>query len=239
MAKLLPNMVILDKEERASMSSFCGFIHENKDSLSDYQKDVVSEYIISNICGVSKDKINEGIYNFLKSYIYSNIGDISFSLYGNSIREISLGEIKSGPLFSSNFTNEELSDRYFSGKNSCGVLPSIDNMKKLFIGYNNKNLYSDEIGHNDRDIRNVHIGEYYFNVDDILKEESTPHIFRFTNPYKDELQIDLLSFDKDGNFIDSDIYVDYLESSDGINYKVVKQVHNELEDINSLHSRGK
>lgn len=239
MAKLLPNMVILDKEERASMSSFCSFIHENKDGLDDYQKDVVVEYIISNVCGVSKDKINEGIYNFLKSYIYSNIGDISFSLYGNSIREISLGEIKSGPLFSSNFTNEELSDRYFSGKNSCGVLPSIDNMKKLFIGYNNKNLYSDEIGHNDRDIRNVHIGEYYFNVDDILKEESTPHIFRFTNPYKDELQIDLLSFDKEGNFIDGDIYVDYLESSDGINYKVVRQVHNELEDINSLHSRGK
>ena len=41
------------------------------------------------------------------------------------------------------------------------------------------------------------------------------------------------------NTIDDDIYIDYLESSDGINYKVVKQVHNELEDINNLHSRGK
>ena len=239
MAKLLPNMVILDKEERASMSSFCSFIHENKDGLDDYQKDVVVEYIISNVCGVSKDKINEGIYNFLKSYIYSNIGDISFSLYGNSIREISLGEIKSGPLFSSNFTNQELSDRYLSGKNSCGVLPSKSDMKKLFIGYDDKNLYSDNIVHSDKDVRNVHIGEFYFNVDDVLKDEKNPYIFRFTNPYKNELQIDVLSFDKDGNLLDDDIYIDYLESSDGINYKVVRQVHNELEDINSLHSRGK
>ena len=44
---------------------------------------------------------------------------------------------------------------------------------------------------------------------------------------------------REGNFIDSDIYVDYLESSDGINYKVVRQIHNELEDINNLHRRGK
>ena len=29
---LLPNMNILDKVERASMSSFCSFINENKDS---------------------------------------------------------------------------------------------------------------------------------------------------------------------------------------------------------------
>ena len=239
MAKLLPNMVILDKEERASMSSFCSFIHENKDGLDDYQKDVVVEYIISNVCGVSKDKINEGIYNFLKSYIYSNIGDISFNLYGNSIKEISLGNIKAGPLFSSNFTNQELSDRYLSGKNSCGVLPSKSNIKKIFIGYDDKNLYSDDIGHSDRDIKNVHIGEYYFNKDDILKENDNPYIFRFTNPYKDELQIDVLNFDKDGNFIDSDIYIDYLESSDGKNYKVVRQIHNELEDINNLHRRGK
>lgn len=239
MAKLLPNMVILDKEERASMSSFCGFINENKDSLSDYQKDVVSEYIISNICGVRKEKVNKGIYDFLRSYLSSNIGDISFNLYGNSIREISLGSIKAGSLFSSNFTNQELSDRYLSGKNSCGVIPSRDNMKKLFVCYGDKNLYSDNIVHSDKDVRNVHIGEFYFNVDDVLKDEKNPYIFRFTNPYKNELQIDVLSFDKDGNLLDDDIYIDYLESSDGINYKVVRQVHNELEDINSLHSRGK
>ncbi|HIR58703.1 MAG TPA: hypothetical protein IAB38_01495 [Candidatus Onthousia excrementipullorum] len=239
MDKLLPNMNILDKEERASVSSFCGFVNENKDSLTDEQKCVVADYIISSTICKNVRYLNKGVYSFLKSYLMANIGDISFSLYGNSIKEISLGNITAGPLFSSNFSNQEISDRHLSGKNSCGVLPSIDNMKRLFIGYNNKNLYSDEIGHSDRDIRNVHIGEYYFNIDDILKEESTPYIFRFTNPYKDELQIDLLSFDKEGNFIDSDIYVDYLESSDGINYKVVKQVHNELEDINSLHSRGK
>lgn len=239
MDKLLPNMNILDKEERASVSSFCGFVNENKDSLTDEQKCVVADYIISSTICKNVRYLNKGVYSFLKSYLMANIGDISFSFYGNSIKEISLGNITAGPLFSSNFTNEEISDRHLSGKNSCGVLPSIDNMKKLFIGYNNKNLFSDEIGHSDRDIRNVHIGEYYFNVDGILKEESTPYIFRFTNPYKDELQIDLLSFDKEGNFIDSDIYVDYLESSDGINYKVVRQVHNELEDINNLHSRGK
>ena len=239
MARLLPKMKILDKKERASMSSFCSFIHENKDGLDDRQKDVVVEYIISNVCGVSKDKINEGIYNFLKSYIYSNIGDISFSLYGNSIKEISLGNITAGPLFSSNFNNQELSDRYLNGKNSCGVLPSKSDMKKLFIGYDDKNLYSDKIVHSDNDYKNVHIGEYYFNVDNILKEESTPYIFRFSSLYKDELQIEVLSFDKEGNFIDSDIYVDYLESSDGINYKVVRQIHNELEDINNLHRRGK
>ena len=239
MAKLLPNMVILDKKERASMSSFCSFIHENKDGLDDYQKDVVVEYIISNVCGVSKDKINEGIYNFLKSYIYSNIGDISFSLYGNSIKEISLGNITAGPLFSSNFNNQELSDRFFKSKNSCGVLPNKGNMKKIFIGYGDKNLFSDDIGRSDRDVKNVHIGEYYFNKDDVLKENDNPYIYRFTSPYKDELQIDVLSFDKDGNFMGKDIYVDYLESSDGVNYKVVRQVHNELEDINSLHSRRK
>ena len=239
MAKLLPNMVILDKEERASMSSFCGFINENKDSLSDYQKDVVSEYIISNICGVRKEKVNKGIYDFLRSYLSSNIGDISFNLYGNSIREISLGNIKAGSLFSSNFTNQELSDRYLSGKNSCGVIPSRDNMKKLFVCYGDKNINSDDIGHSDKDVRNVHIGEFYFNVDDVLKDEKNPYIFRFTNPYKNELQIDVLCFDKDGNLLDDDIYIDYLESSEGINYKVVRQVHNELEDINSLHSRGK
>lgn len=239
MTKLLPNMNILDKEERASMSSFCGFVNENKDSLTDEQKGVVADFIISSTICKNVRYLNKGVYSFLKSYLIANIGDISFSFYGNSIKEISLGNITAGPLFSSNFTNEEISDRHLSGKNSCGVLPSIDNMKKLFIGYEDKNLFSDEIGHSDRDIRNVHIGEYYFNVDDILKEESTPYIFRFTNPYKDELQIDVLSFDKEGNFIDSDIYVDYLESSDGINYKVVRQVHNELEDINNLHSRGK
>ena len=239
MLKLLPDMVRLDNEEMASMSSFCGFINENKDSLSDYQKDAVSEYIISNICGVRKEKVNKGIYDFLRSYLCSNIGDISFNLYGNSIREISLGSIKAGPLFSSNFTNQELSDRYLSGKNSCGVLPSKSDMKKLFIGYDDKNLYSDNIVHSDKDVRNVHIGEFYFNVDDVLKDEKNPYIFRFTNPYKNELQIDVLSFDKDGNLLGDDIYIDYLESSDGINYKVVRQVHNELEDINSLHSRRK
>ena len=239
MDKLLPKMFVLEKEERNDISPFCDYINNNKDNLTDKQKGVVADCIIRVVCDLKREKINIGIYNMLRNYIMDNIGDIRFNLYGNSIKEISLGNITAGPLFSSNFTNEELSDRYFSGKNSCGVLPSIDNMKKLFIGYNNKNLYSDEIGHSDRDIRNVHIGEYYFNVDDILKEESTPHIFRFTNPYKDELQIDLLSFDKEGNFIDGDIYVDYLESSDGINYKVVKQVHNELEDINNLHRRGR
>lgn len=239
MLKLLPDMVRLDNEEMASMSSFCGFINENKDSLSDYQKDVVSEYIISNICGVRKEKVNKGIYDFLRSYLCSNIGDISFNLYGNSIREITLGNIKAGPLFSSNFTNQELSDRYLSGKNSCGVIPSRDNMKKLFVCYGDKNINSDDIGHSDNDYKNVHIGEYYFNTDNILKDEVSPYVFRFTSIYDNELQIDVLSFDKDGNIIDDDIYIDYLESSDGINYKVVKQVHNELEDINNLHSRGK
>ena len=193
MERLLPKMKILDKKERASMSSFCSFIHENKDGLDDNQKDVVVEYIISNVCGVSKDKINEGIYNFLKSYLYSNIGDISFSLYGNSIKEISLGNIKIGPLFSSNFTNEELSDRYLGGKNSCGVLPSVDNMKRLFISYGDKTIFSNDIGRSDRDVKNVHIGEYYFNKDDVLKENDNPYIYRFTSPYKDELQIDVLS----------------------------------------------
>ena len=239
MAKLLPNMVILDKEERKAISPFCSYINENKDNLSVDKKSVIADYIIRNVCTVRIEKINKGIYSLLRSYLISNIGDISFNLYGNSIREISLGEIKSGPLFSSNFTNQELSDRYLNGKNSCGVLPSKSNMKKLFIGYGDKNLFSDDIGHGDNDYKNAHIGEYYFNVDNILKEESTPYIFRFSSLYKDELQIEVLSFDKEGNFIDSDIYVDYLESSDGINYKVVRQIHNELEDINNLHRRGK
>lgn len=236
MLKLLPDMIRLDKEEYATISSFCGYINSNKDNLNNYQKDVIVEYIISNICGVRKDKINNGIYKLLKNYIISNLGNINFSFHGNSIKEISLGSIKVGPLFSSVFTDEELSERYLSGKNSCGVLPSRDNMKKLFIGYNHKNLYSDDIGHSDNDYRNVHIGEYYFNVDNILKENGDPYIFRFTNNYDNELQIDLLSFDKKGNFINSDIYVDYLESFDNVNCKVVKQVHNELEDINSLSS---
>ena len=239
MDRLLPNMVILDKEERNSMSSFCGFINDNKDDLNDYQKSIIVDYVIRNGCGVKKEKTNGGIYNFLKSYLIANIGDISFSLYGNSVREISLGNITVGPLFSSNFTNEELSNRYFSGKNSCGVLPSVANMKKLFICYGDKIIFSDNIGHSDRDIKNVHIGEYYFNIDSISKDEVHPYIFRFTNLYKNELQMDLLSFDKEGNFIGSDIYIDYLESSDGVNYKVVRQVHNELEDINRLHRRGK
>lgn len=239
MAKLLPNMVILDKEERASMSSFCGFINENKDSLSDYQKGVVADYIISNIVFMNVDQLNKGVYNFLRDYLMSNIGDISFNLYGNSIKEINLGNIKSGPLFSSSFSNEELSSRYLSSKNSCGVLPSIDNMKKLFIGYGDKNINSDDIGHSDNDYKNVHIGEYYFNTDNILKDEVSPYVFRFTSPYDNELQIEVLSFDKEGNLLDDDIYINYLESSDGINYKVVRQVHNELEDINSLHGRGK
>ena len=221
------------------MSSFCGFVNENKDRLTDEQKGVVADYIISSTVCKNVSYLNKGVYSFLKSYLMANIGDINFSLYGNSIREIRLGDITAGSLFSSNFSNEELSDRHLSGKNSCGVIPSRDNMKKLFIGYGNKNLYSDDIGHGDNDYKNAHIGEYYFNIDDILKEENNPYIFRFTNLYKDELQIDVLSFDKEGNFIDSDIYIDYLESSDDINYKVVKQVHNELEDINSLHSRGK
>lgn len=239
MDKLLPNMNILDKEERASVSSFCGFVNENKDSLTDEQKCVVADYIISSTICKNVRYLNKGVYSFLKSYLMANIGDISFSLYGNSIKEISLGNITAGPLFSSNFTNEEISDRHLSGKNSCGVLPSVDNMKRLFISYGDKTIFSNDIGRSDRDVKNVHIGEYYFNKDDILKENDNPYIYRFTSPYKDELQIDVLSFDKDGNFMGKDIYVDYLESSDGINYKVVRQVHNELEDINSLHSRRK
>ncbi len=239
MDKLLPNMVILEKEERAALPSFCSFVNENRDSLSDYQKSIIADYIIRKGCGVRKDKTNEGIYKFLSSYLIANIGDISFSLYGNSVREISLGNITVGPLFSSNFTNEELSDRYFSKKNSCGVLPSVDNMKKLFIGYGDKTIFSNDKRHCDEDIRNVHIGEYYFNVDNILKEEDNPCILRFTNPYKDELQINVLSFDKEGNLLYDDIYINYLESSDGVNYQVVRQLHNELEDINNLHRRGK
>ena len=239
MAKLLPNMVILDKEERVSMSSFCGFINDNKDDLTNYQKSVIADYIISNVVGKNVDNLNNGIYNLLRDYLISNIGNISFNLYGNSIREIILGDVKAGPLFSNNFSNDELSDRFFSGKNSTGILPSKSNMKKLFIGYGDKNINSDSISRSDNDYKNVHIGEYYFNVDDILKDEVSPYVFRFTSIYDNELQIDVLSFDKDGNIIDDDIYIDYLESSDGINYKVVKQVHNELEDINNLHSRGK
>ena len=40
MDKLLPNMVILEKEERGALPSFCSFINDNKDSLSDYQKSI-------------------------------------------------------------------------------------------------------------------------------------------------------------------------------------------------------
>ena len=237
MAKLLPNMVILDKENRTFMSFFCNYISENKDKLSESQKDIIVEYIISNICSVRKENINEGIYNLLKNYLLFNIGEISFNLYGNSIKEIGLGKIKIGPLFSANFSNQELSDRYLSGKDSCGVLPSKDNMKKLLIGYNSKNIYSNDIVHNNNDYKNVHIGEYYFNVDNILKDKEEPYLFRFTTPYKKELQINALTFDKSGNHIDSDIYVDYLESKDNINYIVVRQLHNELEDINNLHGK--
>ena len=239
MDKLLPNMVILEKEERAALPSFCSFVNENRDSLSDYQKSIIADYIIRKGCGVRKDKTNEGIYKFLSSYLIANIGDISFSLYGNSVREISLGNITVGPLFSSNFTNEELSDRYFSKKNSCGVLPSVDNMKKLFIGYGDKTIFSNDKRHCDNDYKNAHIGEFYFNLDSILKDVDNPYIFRFIDHYDDDLQIEVLSFDKEGNLIDSDIYVDYLESLDGINYKVVRQMHNELEDLNSLHGRLK
>ncbi len=238
MDKLLPNMVILEKEEREALPSFCSFINDNKDSLSDYQKGIVVDYIISNVAFCNVKTLNSGIYNMLRNYLMDNIGDISFNLYGNSIREITLGNIKAGPLFSSNFSNEELSDRYLSGKNCCGVLPNRDNMKKLFIGYGNKNLYSDDIGHGDNDYKNAHIGEFYFNLDSILKDVDNPYIFRFIDHY-DDLQIEVLSFDKEGNLIDSDIYVDYLESLDGINYKVVRQMHNELEDLNSLHGRLK
>ena len=166
MDRLLPNMVVLEQEERKAISPFCSYINKNKDNLSDDQKEIIADYIIRKGCGVRKDKINKGIYSFLKSYLITNIGDVSFSLYGNSVREISLGNITVGPLFSSNFTNEGLSDRYFSHKNSCGVLPSKSDMKKLFIGYDDKNLYSDNIVHSDNDVRNVHIGEFYFNVDD-------------------------------------------------------------------------
>lgn len=239
MDKLLPKMFVLEKEERNDISPFCNYINNNKDNLTDEQKGVVADYIIRVVCDLKREKINIGIYNMLRNYIMANIGDIRFNLYGNSIKEISLGNITAGPLFSSNFSNEELSDRYFSKKNSCGVLPSVDNMKKLFIGYGDKNINSDDIGHSDNDYKNVHIGEYYFNTDNILKDEVSPYVFRFTSIYDNELQIDVLSFDKDGNIMDDDIYIDYLESSDGINYKVVKQVHNELEDINNLHSRGK
>ena len=237
MDRLLPNMVVLEQEERKAISPFCSYINKNKDNLSDDQKEIIADYIIRKGCGVRKDKINKGIYSFLKSYLITNIGDVSFNLYGNSIREISLGNITVGPLFSSNFTNEELSDRYFSRKNSCGVLPSVDNMKRLFISYGDKTIFSNDIGRSDRDVKNVHIREYYFNKDDVLKENDNPYIYRFTSPYKDELQIDVLSFDKEGVLTDRDVYIDYLESSDGKNYKVVRQVHNELEDINSLHGK--
>ena len=93
MDRLLPNMVILDKEERKAISPFCSYINENKDNLSDDQMEIIADSIIKKGCGVRKDKTNEGIYNFLKSYLIANIGDISFSLYGNSVREISLGNI--------------------------------------------------------------------------------------------------------------------------------------------------
>lgn len=113
MMKLLPNMVILDKEERISMSSFCGFINDNKDDLTNYQKSVIADYIISNVVGKNVNNLNNGIYNLLRDYLISNIGNISFNLYGNSIREIILGDVKAGPLFSNNFSNDELSDRFF------------------------------------------------------------------------------------------------------------------------------
>ena len=164
-----------------------------------------------------------------------NIGKISFELYDDFIKQICLGNIKCGSLFSNNFSNGELSNRISNGRNSSGILPSRDNMKKLFIGYLDKNIYSDGLVHS----ANVHIGDYYFNRSDILKEKDNPYIFRFSSLYKDELQIELLSFDKEGNFLNSDIYDDYLTSLDGITYKVVKQIHNEIEDIDNIHRRGK
>ena len=91
MDKLLPNMVILEKEEREALPSFCSFINDNKDSLSDYQKSIIADYIISNVAFCNVKTLNSGIYNMLRNYLMANIGDISFSLYGNSIREITLG----------------------------------------------------------------------------------------------------------------------------------------------------
>ena len=70
-----------------------------------------------------------------------------------------------------------------------------------------------------------------------LFKSVNPYVFRITNPYDKELQIEVLSFDKEGVLTDRDVYIDYLESSDGKNYKVIRQVHNELEDINSLHGK--
>lgn len=239
MKKILPNMVFLTIKQKDLIPSFCNFVNNNKDSLTNYQKGVVADYIISNVIGGNVKDLNSGIYNILKSYLISNIGDISFNLFGNSIREIILGDIKSGPLFSSNFSNEELTDRFFNGKNSNAVLPSKDNMKKLFVCYDEKNIFSNNLVRDDKDFKNVHIGEYYFNVNNVLSDVDNPYIFKFTTLYEDELQIEMLTFDKLGNFVDNDIYVDYLESSDGVNYKVVRQMHNEIEDIDKLHGKMK
>lgn len=49
MARLLPNMNILYEEERSSITSFCSYVSENKDNLSEYKKGVVADYIISSV----------------------------------------------------------------------------------------------------------------------------------------------------------------------------------------------
>ncbi len=237
MTNLLPNMVILDKKERESISSFCDFV--NKNELTEKEKKIIIDYIISNVTYTDIRSLNKGIYELLSNYLNNNMGEISFNLFGNSIKEITLGNIKAGPLFSNNFTNEELSDRFLNGKNSCGVLPNKDNMQRLLISYNSKNIYSSDIIHKNNDRKNAHIGEYYFNRDDILNTKENPYIFRFTSLYKNELQIEVLNFDKEGNFITNDIYIDYLATSDNINYKVIKQFHNEIENINDLNNAKK
>ena len=64
MLKILPDMVRLDKEEMASIPSFCSYINTSKDNLSDYQKTVIANYIISNVVGININEMNIGIYRF-------------------------------------------------------------------------------------------------------------------------------------------------------------------------------
>lgn len=238
MKQILPYLTLVDDEKKKQLSSFCSLFNDNLDNLTEFSKNRFADFLISVVTGIEKENINPFAYNELVNYIISNIGMISISYYQNYIKEIKVGNITCGGVFADCFDNIDLSNRIFAGKACYGAIPTSKDPLRLRLVYDDKKIVSSRGVSIPTDRDNVHIGSYYFNRKKILNGSNLEFV-NLTEPYDNQLSVLVKLYDADGNLINQDVCVNYLEvvDSNSNTYTPSKQVYNELENINDLRKK--
>lgn len=233
----LPYMPLIDEEKKKKLSSFCGSVNRRMKDFKDVDKEEISEFLINFITGLSKDDINPSIYKELVNYVKSNFGEINITYYQDYIKEIKVGSISMGGVFRDNYDNLTISDRTLEGKTCYGHIPTVIKPLELNFVYDDKKIISNtRTVTNDSDCNNIHIGDYYFNKDMIQKGGEGAFLVRFSVPYRNQLEADIISYDSLGKVINKDICVNYLSTVDGKRFYAEKQIYNDLERIDNLRT---